>query len=49
MFDSLVCEITGVGFGGGMGGGGVFMYAIAEIVHVIIRWLAVSVIWFMYA
>jgi len=46
MFDSLVCEIAGVGYGWE---GGVFMYAVAEVVHVIIRWLAVSVIWFMYA
>lgn len=46
MFDSLVCKIAGVGF---VLEGGVFMYAVAEMVHVIIRWLAVSVIWYMYA
>jgi hypothetical protein len=46
MFDSLVCEVAGVGFGWG---GGVILFAIAQIVHVMIRWLAVSVIWFMYA
>ena len=46
MFDSLVCEIAGVSFGWV---GGVFMYAIPEIVHVVIRWLALLVIWCMYA